>query len=54
VTEVLEAFYPYMSKMMGINREDYTKLSQKIVDEIADYKSYSKSYRIITQKKIQD
>ena len=54
MAEVLDAFYPFMSGSLELNHEDYTKLSQKIVEEIAEYKSYSKTYRMITQKKIQN
>ncbi|CAI2167699.1 11313_t:CDS:2 [Funneliformis geosporum] len=52
VPEILNSLYPFMSNSseFKINRADYTKLSQQIIKEIADNKSYSKTYRMITQK----
>ena len=50
MTEILSSVYPFVSSALGFNRENYTKLTQQIIREIAENKSYSKTYRMITQK----
>ncbi|CAG8515605.1 4567_t:CDS:2 [Funneliformis mosseae] len=50
VSEFLDLVYPCMAKRLDLNREDYTKLSAQTIVEIAENKTYSKSYRMITQK----
>ncbi|CAG8515722.1 4573_t:CDS:2 [Funneliformis mosseae] len=49
-SEVLNSIYPFMSSNTKINRADYKTLSEQIIKEIAVNKSYSKTYRMITQK----
>ncbi|GBC06782.1 hypothetical protein RclHR1_07040005 [Rhizophagus clarus] len=49
-SEILNSLYPIMSKVLNLNQENYAKLLEQILEEVAKNKTYGKTYRIITQK----